>query len=344
MPKRGASIGDFIVFTSGTEGESKAVELSGGGFEAHSKASAKRLPTAEDDRWLLTLTPAHVGGLSMVLRAHFQRGTLVVPPNPVPKDLGKLVDTNRITHLSLVPTQLQAWMAESPKPPKSLRCVLVGGAACAPELEKTAKENGWPIRITYGLTETSSQVATQTADSPIGSVGLPLPGVEVAIDGPPGTVGPIRVKGPSLMLRYLGDEALTQAALVNGWFITPDVGMLDEKGNLWITGRRDDIIVSGGENVAPREVEAVLERHPNIEEACVVGIPDPKWGQAVTAVVVARGKKPAIDELVAHLKGSLAPFKVPRSITFWQSLPRTSNGKIQRASVRAQLVAATVPR
>lgn len=341
--KRGAPVGDFILFTSGTEGEPKAVELSVQGFEAHSKASAKRLPTASDDRWLLTLTPAHVGGLSIVLRTHFQGGTLVVPANPIPKNLTRIVDTHRITHLSLVPTQLRTWMEESPRPPKSLRCVLIGGATCPPELEKAAKGNGWPIRTTYGLTETSSQVATQTAESPVGSVGPALPGVEIAVDGPPGTNGPIRVKSPSLMLRYLGDEALTRAAVADGWFTTPDVGRIDENGNLWILGRRDDMIVSGGENIDPHEVEQVLARHPDALEACVVGIPDKKWGQSVTGIIVARGKRPAVEDLIVHAKAGLAPFKVPRSIVFWDALPRTPNGKLQRAKARTQLLAATDP-
>jgi o-succinylbenzoate---CoA ligase len=342
-PKRGMQTGDFILFTSGTEGEPKAVELTTNGFETHAKATAKRLPTAKEDRWLLTLTPAHVGGLALILRAHFQDGTLVVPPNPLPKNLTPVVDLHRITHLSLVPTQLQAWMSEFPRPPKTLKCILLGGGACPAELEASARASGWPIRLTYGTTETSSQIATQAADSPAGSVGPALPGFEVRIDAPPGDFGRILVRSPTMFLRYLGDETATKDALVDGWYATPDVGRLDAKGNLWVAGRRDDIIVSGGENIDPAEVERVLERHPQVAEACVVGVPDAKWGQAVTAVVVARAKTVSVDDLLVYSRAKLAAFKVPRSIVFWDALPRTANGKLQRAKVRAQLVAATVP-
>ena len=338
--KRGAPTGDFFIFTSGTEGEAKAVELSAGGFEAHAAACAKRLPTSKSDRWLLTLTPAHVGGLAMILRVHFQGSTLVIPPSPIPRDLTKVVEANKVTHVSLVPTQLQSWMETASEPPKTLRCILLGGAACPPALEEKARSQGWPIRLTYGMTEMSSQVATQTADSPTGSVGPALPGTEVNVD----PSGRLRVRGPGLMIRYLGDEAATKAALVDGWLLTPDLGRVDERGNVWILGRRDDMIVTGGENVDPREVEQALERHPAIAEACVVGVPDPKWGQTVVAVIVPKGTRPTAEELTRSLREHLADFKLPRNVTFWESLPPTATGKLQRAAVRPRLVSATVPR
>lgn len=343
-PKRGVPSGDFVVFTSGTEGLAKAVELTTAGFEAHTKASSKRLPASKSDRWLLTLTPAHVGGLAMILRAHFQGNTLVIPPTPLPRDLTKTIETNHVTHVSLVPTQLQAWMETASQPPKGLRCILLGGAACPGALETKAREQGWPIRVTYGMTEASSQVATQTPESPVGSVGPPLPGVDVKVEASPDGSGVIQVKGPGLMLRYLGDDTATKATLVDGWLVTPDVGRLDEKGNLWILGRRDDIIVTGGENVDPKEVEELLERLPSVAEACVVGVPDPAWGQVVAAVVVAKGKTASVETITESLRASLAGFKVPRSVTFWEALPRTPNGKLQRAAVRTRLVSATVPK
>lgn len=343
-PQRGAPTGDFVLFTSGTEGEPKPVELSAAGFEAHAAASSKRLPSAKTDRWLLTLTPAHVGGLAMILRAHFRGTTLVIPPTPVPRDLTRVVDDNKVTHVSLVPTQLQSWMETSPRPPKTLRCILIGGASCPTELEKKARAEGWPVRVTYGMTETSSQVATQTADSPPGSVGPPLPGVEVRVEGAPGQSGLIHVKGPSLMMRYLGNESATKAALVDGWFLSPDVGRMDESGNLWIVGRRDDIIVTGGENVDPAEIEEALERHPRVAEACVVGVSDAKWGHVVTAIVVPKGKPPSPEDLIESLRPRLAAFKLPRTITFWDALPRNASGKLQRAVVRGRVVSTTVPK
>jgi o-succinylbenzoate---CoA ligase len=340
--KRGTMRGEFILFTSGTEGRPKAVELSLAGFEAHANATAKRLPTTKSDRWLLALTPAHVGGLALILRAALQKTTLVLPPTPVPKDLTPLVEKHKVTHVSLVPTQLQTWMENARKPPASLRCVLLGGAPCPPLLERRAREAGWPIRLTYGLTEASSQVATQAVDSPAGSVGPPLPGFEVRIDGPSGAAGAILVKTPSLLLRYAGDDAATKAALHEGWFRTPDVGRLDEKGNLWVVGRGDDMIVTGGENVDPHEVEQALQTIAGVKEAAVVGVPDPKWGQIVVAAIVPQGKPVSSDQLSAALGPMVAPFKVPRRFVVVEELPRGAGGKVQRAALRARF-SATVP-
>jgi acyl-CoA synthetase (AMP-forming)/AMP-acid ligase II len=169
--------------------------------------------------------------------------------------------------------------------------------------------------------------------------------LETAIDAPDAAgVGTIRVRGPTMMLGYHDDPDLTAAVLRDGWLETPDLGRLDGDGTLWVVGRRDDAIVTGGENVDPAEVEAALGAHPSVSDACVVGVPHAEWGQAVTAVVALRqGARARPDELLASLRSRLAPFKIPKALHVWKEVPRTPNGKLQRARVRERLGSDTVP-
>jgi o-succinylbenzoate---CoA ligase len=298
-----------------------------------------------DDVWLASLPLAHVGGLALVLRALAQGCGLAVPPEPVVAALDGTIRRHRVTHLSLVPTQLRRWLdlrGDAP-PPGSLRCVLVGGAACPPELLTRARAHGLPVRATYGLTEACSQVATADAATPLGSVGLPLAGLQIRIQEPDagsaasGRIGRILVRGPTLFLGYLGDDAATADALRDGWLWTRDLGRLDEDGRLWVVGRLDDVIVTGGENVDPVEVEAVLEDHPDVQEAAVVAAPDAEWGQLVVACIVPRpGANPTLDGLREHCASRLAKYKCPRRLLIVEHLPRTGMGKVRRSALRAQ--------
>jgi O-succinylbenzoic acid--CoA ligase len=200
---------------------------------------------------------------------------------------------------------------------------------------------GLPIVQTYGLTEAASQVTTLApgdALRKLGSAGKPLLSSEVAIggEGPllaAGEVGEILVRGPTLSPGYAGERELPCDA--EGWFHTGDLGRFDEEGFLHVLGRRDDVIVSGGENVHPAEVERVLESHPAVAEVCVFGIPDDEWGTAVAACVRLReGEAVSEADLQEHARRSLAGFKVPRCITLVADFPRTAAGKIRRAEVR----------
>src|SRR5690606_19213253 len=200
---------------------------------------------------------------------------------------------------------------------------------------------------TYGLTEAASQVATMLpagVRTKPGSVGRPLLFTQVRIVDevgqavPAGTPGQILVSGPTVMAGYDGDEAATQQVLRNGELHTGDLGYLDEEGDLWILQRRSDLIVRGGENVYPAEVEAVLRRHPAVAEACVVGIPDAEWGQRVAAMVVLEnGREVTAGELEAHCRQHLAGYKLPRVWRFVATLPQTASGKISRRAVQEEM-------
>ncbi len=317
-----------IVRTSGSAGRPKGVVLSRRAFLAATRASAANLGWRDDDRWLLSLPIAHIGGLSIVTRCLAARRTVVLRSLPrfSAEAVVEILAVDRVTLLSLVPTTLKR-LLDLPgyRLPSSVRVVLVGGAAVPAGLRQRAVERGWPVLTTYGLTEACSQVATQRwGDLEGDSSGAKLvPGMELRIRN-----GVIEIRGPNLMTGYLtvGEESPFDPA---GWFATGDCGCLDSAGRLHVVGRRDDVIVSGGENVHPREVEEVLLSHPAIVEACVFGVPDEEWGQAVAAALVAV-VPPADSHLASHLDSGLAGYRRPKQIAFLSELPRGATGKVDR--------------
>jgi len=208
--------------------------------------------------------------------------------------------------------------------------VLVGGGPCPVDLLAEARARGWPVLQTYGLTEVTSQVATERpAEADGATAGPPLDGTKLRVVG-----GEIQVRGPTVMRGYAGDPAATARAFTaDGWLRTGDLGALDARGRLTVFSRRTDLVVTGGENVYPAEVEAALLAHPDVEDAAVCGIPDAEWGQSVAAAVQLRR---AVDaaELVRHCRGRLAGFKVPRVLLEVTALPRNANGKVDRVALR----------
>jgi O-succinylbenzoic acid--CoA ligase len=325
-----------ILFTSGSSGTPKGVELSRAAFVASAAASAANLGWRPDDRWLLSLPYAHVGGLSVLTRCLIDRRTVVIAPLPrfEPSAVMATVEEQRVTLMSLVPTQLDRVLAQDPPlaPPPTLRALLLGGAPAAASLLRTAAAKGWPVLTTYGLTEACSQVATQRPGTPPDAAtgsGPCLPGVEVRLDS-----GVIALRGPMLLTRYLPAGEYGPPCDAAGWFRTSDLGRLDEQGHLHVLGRADQVIVSGGEKIAPAEVEAALLAHPAVAAACVFGVPDPVWGQAVAAAiqpVAGQGLKE--QELRLHLAQTLAPFKRPRRLAILPALPLLPSGKIDRRAV-----------
>jgi O-succinylbenzoic acid--CoA ligase len=219
-------------------------------------------------------------------------------------------DRSDITVASLVPTQL-ARLIDRPPPP-SLRVVLLGGAAADPSLLVRARDAGWPVSPCYGLTQTCSAV-TIAEPGDVETSGRALPGMEVSL----ASDGEILVSGPSVA--------------GGGVLQTGDLGRVDDRGRLIVAGRKVDTIVSGGENVMPAEVEAVLLAHPSVSEAGVFGRPDPEWGEAVTAYFVGSAEE---AELLAFARERLAPFKVPKRIERVESLPRGGSGKLLRRELR----------
>jgi o-succinylbenzoate---CoA ligase len=331
-----------IVYTSGTTGRPKGAMLTYGNHFWSAMASAINLGLHADDRWLACLPLFHVGGLAIVLRSVIYGTTAIIHESFDPVRVNKAIDEDGVTIVSVVANMLQRMLAErGERPyPASLRCVPLGGGPAPEPLLRQCERLGVPVVQTYGLTEAASQVATlapHDALRKLGSAGKPLFGTELRIERPdggaaePGEPGEIIVRGPTVTPGYLNKLEESEHALRDGWLHTGDVGYLDAEGYLYVLDRRDDLIVSGGENVYPAEVESVLQSHPAVLEAGVVGIDDERWGQAPAAVVVLEQKATlTADELIAFCRERLAAYKAPRRIEFASRLPRNAAGKLLR--------------
>jgi O-succinylbenzoic acid--CoA ligase len=307
----------LIVRTSGTSGEPKQVPLSYGNFLWSAIGSAVALGLHPRERWLCTLPLVHVGGLGIILRSAIYGTTAVVHERfDTQAALAALME-EEITGVSVVATILTRLLDAGLERPPALRCALAGGGPVPLALLQRARAAGVPVSQTYGLTEACSQVATQTPGEGRPDSGPPLFCTRVALAGD----GEILVSGPTV-----------SGAVQGGVLATGDLGELAQDGSLRVLGRKSDTIISGGENVAPSEVEAVLEEHPAVAEAAVYGVADERWGEAVHALVVARETLSEAD-LRSHCAGRLASYKVPKSIIFTTVLPRTASGKLQRSAL-----------
>ncbi len=339
---------DFaIIHTSGTSGRPKAAILTYQNVYLNAVFSALKLDTFKSEHWLCVLPFYHVGGLSIIFRSlNYGTAIEVVPPGPFDAvAVNRILSDHPITLVSLVPTMLQRLLDAKTRPwnPR-LRLILLGGAAPSAELLDRCAAEKLPVATTYGLTETASQVATALPELVYrkpGTVGKPLQFIQVRIineqgeDAPPNAPGEVLVKGETVMRGYYNDPAATAKALRNGWLYTGDIGYLDEDGDLFILQRREDLIVSGGENVYPAEVEDALRRHPAVKEVIVLGLPDPDWGQRAAAVIELReGQSATTDDIIAFARQRLAGYKIPRLIAFLPLLPRTASGKLQRREAR----------
>jgi O-succinylbenzoic acid--CoA ligase len=329
-----------ILFTSGTSGRAKGACLSWDNFEASAMAAAERLGPAVGGRWLACMPLFHVGGLSILVRSVLFGGPVQLQARFDAAAVNDALDTGEVVGLSLVPTMLSRLLAHRAGRPAhaNIRVLLLGGAAAAPELLRRALAAGFPICPTYGLTEATSQVATAAppSDTSRPSPMLPLPGVEVRIvagerDLPAGAPGEIAIRGPVVMKRYLHDADATARALQSGWLLTGDIGYLDAGGALHVLDRRTDLVISGGENVYPAEIEAILLEHPAVSEVGVTGIPDADLGARVVAwVVLSAGCAADSAQLQSFCRSRLAGYKLPREFRFVDALPRTDGGKLQR--------------
>jgi O-succinylbenzoic acid--CoA ligase len=294
----------IVVYTSGTSGAPKAVELTYGNWLWSALASAVALGLDQRERWLCALPLSHVGGLSIILRSAIYGTTALVHERfETERVLDTLMDDGP-TMVSLVPTTLQRLLDAGLRDPPTLRWALLGGAPATNALQGRAAAAGVRVAPTYGLTEACSQVTTLGAPLFCTKVRIAADD-EILVGGP--TVAP--GSGPRLA--------------------TGDLGEWGPDGALRILGRKADTIISGGENVAPAEVEAVLEAHPDVIEAAVHGRADREWGEAVVATVVAEPNVEA-DDLRAWCAARLASFKVPKEFAFTTTLPRTASGKLVR--------------
>ncbi len=331
-----------MLYTSGTTGRPKGAMLPRSAFVASAEASAANLGWRDDDRWLLCLPVCHVGGFSVLTRCVMARRCAVMLPRFDAAAVLASITRDRATLLSVVPTMLRALLDHADAGAlSSLRAVLVGGAATPRSLLERCASAGVRALTTWGLTEACSQVTTQRYDESAPLVarddsGAPLAGFEVELvgdDGAPvatGEIGRIRVKGPSVMSGYWG-----HAPRDGAWLDTGDLGSFDAERNLTIHARRTDLIVTGGENVYPVEVEHSLMESTGVEAAMVFGVADERWGQAVAAAIV---RSRTIDDesawrssLAAELARRLAPHKRPRRVCVVDALPMRATGKVDRA-------------
>ncbi|MBY0278608.1 acyl--CoA ligase [Candidatus Binatia bacterium] len=329
-----------IVFTSGTTGRPRGVVLRAGNHLASARAAAARLGADASDRWLACLPLHHVGGLAVLLRAAIAGGTVILQRGFDPAAVARALHDDGVTQLSLVPTTLRRLLDVPGATPRALRVLLLGGARSEHALVAAARAAGWPVAPTYGLTETCSQVVTARPGDEVsadGFVGMPLDGVELRVldangsTARAGVPGVITLRGPMVAAGTLGDDGATAPLAPAGWLRTADRGVLDERGCLTVLGRADDVIVSGGENVTPEEVEAALLAHPAVADAGVAGVPDAEWGQVVCAWIVPRaGVEPTLAELRDGCGMRLARHKLPRRLVLVSSLPRTASGKLKR--------------
>ncbi len=331
-----------IVYTSGTSGRPKGAVLTRDNFLWSAVASAFRLGVVPGDRWLACMPLFHVGGLSILLRSALQGTTALVHPRFDAARVSRALDEEGVTLVSLTATMLDRLLSvrgDRPAPP-GLRCVLLGGGPCPARLHARAAALGFALAPSYGLTEAASQVATRAPSREAApDAGLtPLLGTRVKVVDergevrPAGEPGEILVCGPSVMRGYHGRPEESAAALRDGWLRTGDVGLLDRDGDLHVLERRTDLIVSGGENVYPAEVEAALTEHPAVSEAGVAGVPDREFGARPAAwLVLQEGvPPPTLEELRAFCRERLAGYKIPVCFRTRAALPRNASGKLLR--------------
>ncbi|MCP5042627.1 MAG: o-succinylbenzoate--CoA ligase [bacterium] len=329
----------FILYTAGTSGRPKGVALDASNLLSSAQGSAKLLGANASDRWLLCLPIFHVGGLSILLRSVLAGCTVVLHERFDPEAVARDLDREGITGISLVANMLARILEVrgTAKAPRSLACVLLGGGPAPAPLREAARRAGFPVAPTYGLTEAASQVATRPPGEGEDRGLRPLPGTRVRIEDDagrvlgPGESGEICVHGQSVTKGYWRKPEATREALRGGWLHTGDIGTLDRDGELHVFDRRSDLIISGGENVYPAEIESVLLAHPAVEEAGVAGEEDEVYGaRPVAWLVCCTADPPGSDELRAFCHQRLAAFKCPVKFHFVDTLPRNAVGKLVR--------------
>ncbi len=326
-----------VLLTSGSAGFPKAVPITEAMLDAHVTASARRLGEEPEDAWLAPLPLAHVGGLTVLVRMARAGGAAILAGRF--DELQILAELERSTLVSLVPTMLHRlfrfdaeWGAK--RCPR-LRAILLGGAPAPPALHEEARRRGLPVLSTYGMTETCSQIATVPREEARAGViaARPLEGFALRItDADACGEGRIEVRGPAVFAGYLTCEGVDRGSFDGEWFRTGDLGRLDAEGRLIVTGRADEVLITGGENVHPSEVERVLATHPGVRDVAVGGRPDAEWGQRLVALVV-RDARVTSEALEQWCRASLAGFKIPRIWRSVSEIPRTASGKIRREEV-----------
>jgi acyl-CoA synthetase (AMP-forming)/AMP-acid ligase II len=340
------------LYTSGTTGHPKGVQLTNGNYMAFFKCAQDAQWGAFDagDANLIAMPNFHVAGANMGLTTLAQGSKGIVMKDVVPNDIFDLIERHHIKSLFLVPAVIMM-LVQNPRIKTtnltSVKEMFYGASPIAEELLKTAQSliKGCGFTQLYGLTETvGAGTALQPSDhvgTLLRSCGKPYPGLDVKVFGADGKevkvggVGEIVIRGPTVMKGYWNNLEATAKSIKDGWFYTGDAGFTDKDGYLYIHDRVKDMIVSGGENIYPAEVENAVFGHPAVADVAVIGVPDDKWGEAVKAIVVLKPESHATaEDIIAFTRTRIASYKVPKSIDFAQSLPRNPSGKILRRELR----------
>ncbi|MFZ5944648.1 MAG: o-succinylbenzoate--CoA ligase [Bacillota bacterium] len=330
-----------IIYTSGTTGQPKGVMLTYGNHWWSTIGSSLNIGLHIDDCWLLCVPMFHVSGLSILIRSVIYGITVDLHQFFDPIKVNEAIQHNQVTIISVVSVMLSQMFSAlgDSSYPNTLRCVLLGGGSVPQPLLEQSKKRNIPLFQTYGMTETASQIVTLGPDyliSKLGSAGKPLfpSQLKIVKDGKElkaGEVGEIIVKGPNVTKGYYRNQAEMGKVVKDGWLYTGDLGYLDEDGFLFVLDRRSDLIISGGENIYPAEVESVILKHPAVEDAGVIGRLDEKWGKVPIAFIKLKpGEKVKAEELFDFCHRRLAKYKVPVAFNFVNELPRNASNKLLR--------------
>lgn len=329
-----------IIYTSGTTGFPKGVVHTYGNHFFSAVASALNLGLKPTDKWLIPLPVFHVSGLSTVIKSVIYGMPVYLMKKFDTEKMHESIMTKGVTIASVVTMMVRRLLERlgEEQYPSGFRCMLLGGGPAPRSLLHVAKKKNVPVFQSYGMTETTSQIATLSANdalTKIGSAGKPLMPAQLKIKPiqDDDIVGEIQVKGPMVTKGYYKRSDVNEELFHNGWLSTGDLGYVDEEGYLYVVDRRSDLIISGGENIYPTEIENVLSELPQIREAAVTGKPDDTWGEVPVAYVV---KKDAIsvEEILDYLRARLAKYKLPKEIQFLEELPRNASNKLVRKKLK----------